>query len=354
MTRGLTGLALLLSAAFGCGSDSGGQPIDPVATAYCEQCSELASCERLISETILDACTEETRAWYSCAIENSCGDETCDDLFDLRTLCLGRASRDRVAARIFAARPSANLGHRGVGPTAPGNPFPENSIPSFLAAIEAGADGVSFDVEITQDGFPIIMHDDTLDRTTNCSGCVSAMTFDQVRACRLLDGDGNPTDERPTSLLETYAALGGSVLVDLELKVFGEECRTETTGPEELVPAVLAEVALLGGEDQTIFSSFDETAAALVKSERPDYYSALLSSNPGPELVDTALMLNQDAIHPLFSVTADTVQAALDAGLAVNIWTVNTAELMQEQLEKGSTGIITDNPAVLADVLDEL
>lgn len=346
-------LAGALMLATGC-SSSGGQPIDPAATEYCAQCSEIPSCERVVSETILAACEEETRAWYECATENACASEPCDAIFDARTLCLRRGPRDRVKARVFVARPSANLGNRGVGPTSPDNPYPENSISSFRAAMEAGADGISFDVEVTQDGKPIVIHDDTLDRTTDCTGCVSAMTLDQVRACRLLDGDGAPTDEAPPTLLEVYSDLGPTAIMDLELRVAGEDCLTETTGREVLVATVLDEVTTLGGEDQTIFSSFDEGVVELIKNEQPGYYAALLSSNPGPELVDTAVALGLEAIHPQFSVTADTVQAALDAGLQVNIWTVNTSELMLEQIDKGSTGIITDDPELLSEVLEGL
>ncbi len=341
----------LLLLAFGCGSSSEAAPIDPVATAYCAACSERPNCERLVNETINANCTDETRAWYSCATENACDSTACDTEWDQREVCMGESPADKVRNRIRLLAPSANLGHRGTGPTREGHPFPENSISSFVAAMDAGANGLSLDVEITLDGQPIVMHDDTLDRTTNCTGCVSAMTFDEIRACRLLDGDGAVTEERPPTLLEIYSAIGGSAIMDVELKVFGSECLTDTTGPEQLVAAVLDEVTLIGGEAQTIFSSFDETVVDLVKTARPGYYSALLSSNPGPELVETALSLNQDAIHPLFSVNADTVQTARDAGLQVNVWTVNTADLMQAQLDKGTTAIITDDPAVLAELL---
>ena len=337
--------------AFGCGSSSGAAPIDPVASAYCAACSEISSCERVVNETINVNCTDQTRAWYSCATENACDSTACDAEWAEREVCMGDSPADKVRDRISIFAPSANLGHRGTGPTRAGHPFPENSISSFVAAMDAGANGRSLDVEITLDGQPIVMHDDTLDRTTNCTGCVSAMTFDEIRACRLLDGDGAVTDERPPSLLEVYSAIGGNAIMDVELKVFGSECLTDTTGPEQLTAAVLDEVTLIGGENRTIFSSFDETVVELVKTARPGYYSALLSSNPGPELVETALSLKQDAIHPLFSVSAETVQAALDAGLQVNVWTVNTAESMQAQIDKGTTAIITDDPAVLAELL---
>ena len=350
MTRARAKWVGLLLLALGCGSSSAA-PIDPVATAYCAACSEDLTCERVVNETINANCTDETRAWYSCTTDNACDTSACDAEWDERMICMGDSPADVVRDRIRLLAPSANLGHRGTGQTRAGHPFPENSLSSFLAAMDAGADGLSFDVEITLDGQLVVMHDDTLDRTTNCTGCVSAMTFDEIRACRLLDGAGAVTDERPPSLLEVYSAIGGSAIMDVELKVFGSECLTDTTGPAQLVEAVLDEITLIGGERRTIFSSFDETVAELVKTMRPGYYSALLSSDPGTDLVEAALSLKQDAIHPLFSVSAETVETALEAGLQVNVWTVKTADLMQAQLEKGATAIITDNPAVLADVL---
>jgi glycerophosphoryl diester phosphodiesterase len=133
---------------------------------------------------------------------------------------------------------------------------------------------------------------------------------------------------------------------------------TGTTGVEQLVPAVLEEVTRIGGQDRTIFSSLDPAAAALVKTERPGYYSAIVSDDTGAAEVAQGLALNQDAIHPGPSVSAETVQSALDEGLQVNVLLVNTADLtdnqierlMEEQIEKGSTAIITDEPAILANL----
>lgn len=349
MIRGLS--IGLLALAMACDSSSGDPPIDPLATAYCDACSELSNCERIVTEALTIVCPDETRAWYTCVTDNACDETACEVEWDTRDLCMGRAPKDKVRVAIFVRRPSANLGHRGTGLTRPGHPFPENSISSFDAAMVEGADGIELDVEITQDGKLIVMHDDTLDRTTDCTGCVSEWTFDQIRACPLLDGDGNPTPERPPTLAEAYGAVEDTALVNVELKVFGPACATDTTGPQDLVPLVLEEVARIGGEDRTIFSSFDETAAELVKTQRPGYYSALLTLVTGSEQVETALRLNQDAIHPQLSVSADIVQEALDSDLQVNIWTVDTATLMQEQIDKGSTAIITNEPAILADLL---
>jgi glycerophosphoryl diester phosphodiesterase len=263
----------------------------------------------------------------------------------------GVAPNEAVREAITRLAPSAGLGHRGTGLTREGHPFPENSVSSFEAAMQEGADGIELDVEITMDGKLIIMHDDTVDRTTDCTGCVSELTFDQVRQCRLLDGAGNPTEEHPPTLAEAYTAAGDAALVNVELKVYEPPCLTDTTGPAELVPLALEEVAAIGAEDRTLFSSFDETAAELVKTEQPGYYSALLSLVTGPDQVETALLLGLDAIHPFLSVSADTMQDALDSGLQVNVWTVDGAQLMQDLIDLGATAIITNEPAIFAEVV---
>jgi glycerophosphoryl diester phosphodiesterase len=263
----------------------------------------------------------------------------------------GEEPRVVVRERIDALAPSANIGHRGTGPTRTGHALPENSISSFLAAMADGADGIELDVEITSDGGLIVMHDDTLDRTTDCTGCVSEATFEEARACRLLDGHGQPTEERPPTLEEVYSAVAAPALINVELKVFGPPCATSTTGPSALVPLALEEVSNLGGADRTFFSSFDTEAAELVKIERPEYYSALLVTGAGEAEVDQALLLGQDAIHPLYVVPAEIVGDALEAGLQVNVWTVNSASEMEASIAKGTTAIITNEPRLLADLI---
>ena len=384
MIRGLS--VGLLGLALACGSSSGPAPIQPLAVEYCEKCcdycdendpafeQQTTTCERVTNEALTVVCQNETEAYYACVTRNvvdppdpnelKCDATACETEWAARNLCLGTAPRDDVrvrilSVRIFNDRCSANIGYRGTGPTREGHPFPENSISSFLAAMKEGADGVQLDAAITQDGKIVAMHDDTLDRTTNCTGCVSAMTLNEIQACRLLDGAGAPTEEPPPSLLEVYSAVDGTALINLQLKVFEPPCLTDTTGPEQLVRTVLEEVTRIGGEGRTIFSSLDATAAALIKTERPGYYSAIVSDDTGEAEVEQALALKQDAIHPGPSVSGDIVRSARDADLQVNVLVVDTAnltdeqiaDLMEEQIAKGSTAIIADEPAILADVL---
>jgi glycerophosphoryl diester phosphodiesterase len=265
-----------------------------------------------------------------------------------------RPANEIVRQRILALAPAANLGHRGLGATRLGSEFPENSIAAFTEAMARGAHGVELDVELTADGKLVVMHDDTVTRTTTCTGCVSAWTFDEVRQCRLLDGNRTPTSEAPPTLEEVYAALPPSALVNVELKVFDDPCATATTGAEALARAAVDEVRRLGVAGRTLFSSFDEDAAAAVKDAGFDLYSALLFNGIRQTSIDAALRLQQDAIHPLvFSRPADLL-AARDAGLQVNVWAANDESQMRGAIAAGATAIITDEPALLAEVRETL
>ncbi|UYV11895.1 MAG: glycerophosphodiester phosphodiesterase family protein [Phycisphaera sp.] len=101
--------------------------------------------------------------------------------------------------------------HRG-----PGAGGPENSLPSIEAAVAMGCDMVEVDVRRTADGHLVLMHDKTVDRTTNGTGRVDAMTMEQVRELRLLDDDGSPTDLRVPTLREALLACRGRIMVNLD------------------------------------------------------------------------------------------------------------------------------------------
>lgn len=259
-----------------------------------------------------------------------------------------------VRRRIQRLAPAANIGHRGTGPTRVGHPHPENSLSSFAAAMADGADGIELDVELTSDGQLVVMHDDTLDRTTNCAGCVNAFTLAQVQACLLLDGDGIPTAEYPPTLAEVYAALPADALVNVELKVYGAGCVTPATTAEALAQAGVAEIKLLGVEDRTFFSSFSLAAATEVKTVDANLYSAHLFTIPDGSTLSNAVAAGLDAVHPNSVVLIGFVDPALAAGLQVNVWTVNTDFGAEQNIDKGVSAMITDNPALIKAVLEAI
>jgi glycerophosphoryl diester phosphodiesterase len=256
-----------------------------------------------------------------------------------------------VRQRIERLAPAANLGHRGMGQNLLRGPFPENSLAGFAEAMARGADGVELDVELTADGMLLVLHDDTLDRTTTCSGCLSSSSFAAARVCLLIDGRGQTNGETLPTLAEAYAAVPPDALVNVELKVYGDECGTPTTGGAVLARAAAAEVQRLGAASRTLFSSFDDEALVVLEREHPDLYVASLIGVPRAGQIEHIAALGFDAVHPFFNVGAADVALARALGLQVNLWTVNGRNFLEQALDKGPTAIITDEPGLLAEIL---
>jgi len=262
-----------------------------------------------------------------------------------------------VRARLQALAPAAVIGHRGAGKTRPDHPWPENSLASFLAAVRRGADGVELDVTLTRDERLVVLHDDTLERTTDGSGAVSRLLLEEVRRCRILDAAGRPTREPPPTLEEAFRCLPPHVLINVELKPPGSGRRAPGAGAALLARTAVREVIRLGGGARALFSSFDEEAAAAVKREAPSLYAGLLLTREASRSWEPALARaaahGLDAVHPHHWISAAGVEAARRAGLQVNVYTVNGRPRMRTVLDRGVTSIITDEPGLLRAVVQE-
>ncbi len=113
-----------------------------------------------------------------------------------------------------------NIAHRGASGT-----FPENTLSAFRAAIDAGADMCELDVQLTRDGTVVVIHDDTVDRTTDGNGEVAELTLEEIK--RLDAGakfkGGALKDERIPTLDEVFALTTGKCGLNIELKGAGVE-----------------------------------------------------------------------------------------------------------------------------------
>src|SRR5215510_13684381 len=104
------------------------------------------------------------------------------------------------------------IGHRGAAAH-----MPENTMPSFEKALELGADALEFDVALTKDGVPVVIHDDTLDRTTDGRGPVEDSTYEEV--ARLDAGSWKAVPTHVPTLDEVLAGLAPRTLLNLEIKM---------------------------------------------------------------------------------------------------------------------------------------
>lgn len=232
--------------------------------------------------------------------------------------------------------------HRGASRRAP-----ENTLPAFELAVELGADGVELDVQRTADQELVVIHDETVDRTTDGKGRVAALSLAELRALDASCGmDGFAGVQVPT-LREVLMQLRGTGLaINIELKNSIERY----PGMEH---QVLALVDQEGMRDQVVFSSFHHGSVASLRGEVPATQLALLFSDVLVEPWRYAANLGVGAVHPGLHILQEPGWAvsAHQAGLQVRAWTVDEPELLRAAAKAGVDAIITNVPDVALETL---
>ena len=244
--------------------------------------------------------------------------------------------RDAKRPLIFA--------HRGACKVAP-----ENTLPAFQAALDLGADGIELDVQFSSDGKLVVLHNPTLETTTNGSGRVTALTFAELR---LLDAGihfGPRFAGTPLPALDEVLDLcKGKLLMNIELKSLNSS--TANIGVD-----VVAAVRARDMADQVVISSFNPLALRRAKKAGPEIECALLTAPDLPGWMRAGLTFRYsraDAVHPEFPMVDAAYMAwAAKRKMPVRPWTVNEVADMQRMIALGVDAIITDVPDVLADLL---
>lgn len=221
---------------------------------------------------------------------------------------------------------------------------PENTLAGVRLALRAGADGVEVDVRASRDGVPILLHDATLERTTDGSGAVADLTLAQIR--RLDAGakafGGAFRGEPVPTLAEALSLTKGRALLVAEVKV---------PGLEETVLQVIAAAAAW---PWVMVSSFHRPVVEKLKALAPQLACALVSRETAVKedsaaFMDAAARLGVSAValwHPHIDETV--TAAAHRRGLAVHAWTVDQPQEIQRLARAGIDAIITNDPAAAA------
>lgn len=148
---------------------------------------------------------------------------------------------------------------------------PENSISAVKAAIASGADALECDTHRTKDGQIVICHDLSINRTTTGNGDIPSLTLEQIKSYKLLDRNGNPTNETMPTLEEFLKACRGKIYVDLDYSP-----RTASTAE------VMAVVEKLGMMEQVWFycNSVEKCREVLAISPRAHAYTWATAYEP--------------------------------------------------------------------------
>ncbi|WP_198042658.1 glycerophosphodiester phosphodiesterase family protein [Oceanobacillus sp. AG] len=246
--------------------------------------------------------------------------------------------------RTIVQRPIV-VAHRGVPSLAP-----ENTMAGYHLSYELGADLIETDVQRTKDGHLVIMHDTTVDRTTNGTGAVSELTLEEIRG---LDAGSHFDEEFAGEKVPTFREfLEGfkdkDVLLLVELKGIGME------------EQVLQEIIEVGMEENVVLQSFDMESVKKFREIAPQIsvgylYSASVPDSPEQRIEDAERMLNYATsigarLNASYgSLSEESITYMRQRGLINMHWTFRSQEPFKDLLKKGLIGPITDYTQWLSD-----
>lgn len=273
---------------------------------------------------------------------------------------LAQKGTDKIDTKPFfqAHETPLVIAHRG------GSTYPENTIPALLHSVEIGADMIEFDVHMTKDGHLVVIHDFTVDRTTNGQGRVDSFTLAELQQ---LDAGYHHTSSGGTfpyrnqgitipTVREVFERLP-TTFMNIELK--GQYPGIEQRLFELIEEFQMQDRILLASFEQSVIEKFNEIAQGTV------------AISGGRSEVAKFVALHKLFLAPFYRPKVDAIQfptkvsifnmgdkklikGAHKRGMQVHYWTINDREQMKELLLLGADGIITDEPELLLEVIREL
>lgn len=209
---------------------------------------------------------------------------------------------------------------------------PENTLQAFQKALDLNSDGIELDVHLSNDGHIIVIHDETIDRTTNGKGLVNAFSLSELKSF-LIDGK----HQIPT-LKEVFDLVDKKCLINIELKGLGTPSKVV-----QLIEKYISEKNW--NYNHFIISSFDWNMLEETSNLNSNIPIGVLTE----ENLDTALAfaekIKAKAIHPDFNLlNTESTKHIQEKGFLVLPWTVNTEEDILKVKSYNVNGIISDNP----------
>jgi glycerophosphoryl diester phosphodiesterase len=249
----------------------------------------------------------------------------------------------------------ASIAHRGASAHAP-----ENTIPAFRRALELGADVIEMDVRLSADGHVVVIHDATVDRTTDGTGRVAELTLAELRTLDAGHAYAGAGGEGP------YRGVGTRIPTLAEVLAAFPEARLmvelKAGAGAALVDSAAAVLQRSGAEDRVIVASFDSAYLRRFRRLLPGAATAAGSSETA-----RLYLLHRVGLHRWYRpaagyltvpeemrgiriVTPRFLRAAERLGMEVHVWTVNDPGDMRRLVGMGVDGILTDHPDRLRSV----
>lgn len=228
------------------------------------------------------------------------------------------------------------LGHRGASGYAP-----ENTLEAFRLAMDMGAEGFELDVHMSKDGELVVIHDESVDRTTDGRGFVRDLTLEQLKALDASNHMERFRGAKIPTLAEVFHLIRDTHhIVNVEIKT--DECFYP--GMEEKCLALAKEMNV---EDRILYSSFNHHTLLKMRQLKPDAKLGMLFGDIMIRPWEYAKQLDVEYLHPMKMniYVPGFVEGTLGAGYGINMWTIDDEATMLECLKCGA-GIITNLPDV--------
>lgn len=228
--------------------------------------------------------------------------------------------------------------HRGFSGAAP-----ENTLSAFQKALKLPIEGIEFDVHLSKDDKAVVIHDETLERTTNGKGWIKDFTYDQLKKLDAGSWFGRKFAGERIPLLEEVLDLvkKSGCLINIELKT----SIIRYTGIEKIVNGIVKKIDL---EKRVIISSFNHSSVKEFKEINPQISTAVLIEKELYKPADYFRKLGVQMVHSLYEKTGKGFVDYLKGnGFGVRCYTINTMEQMQRVKNLGIDGIFTNYPDLM-------
>jgi len=223
---------------------------------------------------------------------------------------------------------------------------PENTLSAFKKSVDAGVDAIELDIHRCKSGELVVIHDETLDRTTDGHGLVKDRTYEELKSLSAGKWYAEEfTADRVPLLKDVLALVDGKCRIFIEVK----NAPVEYPGIEDDLIKLLADYK---HGDKICVISFDHGFLKKFHQKAPQYSVAFLDVAIVSDIGSYARSIGASGWNPGFGeIRKDAVDRAHAVGLTVNPWTVNEPDQWQSAVSMGVDGIITDDPAGLRDYL---
>lgn len=237
----------------------------------------------------------------------------------------------------------ANVAHRG----ASGN-NPENTLRAFQMALEIGVDEIELDLRSTRDGHLVVMHDATVDRTTDGTGVIGELTLAEIRT---LDAGWAFGEQFRGERVPTWEEALDLVQCKVRLNVHLKEGGNPNGVYERKVTKVLRTFRMM---DDSILACHDESVGIFAAID-PRIACRIFPNNRSPEeYIRSSAEMGLRTTQPGRDMTTpEFVRKAHDAGLGVHVFYADTPEDMRTYIKMGVDGILTNYPERLKAVIAE-